>query len=152
MILPVQEFANAIVEADWRERVASAAIVNQVRNESVLGQGRFNPPCSSLELLQNAANKGQLEFEDTVAWNPELESRFRSLAEKKALKKLSPKGVLEFERLMALRRTLKNPRKGEEIMVEYEQRVLTSGLVRALADYVKFHERPANRSRQTSKT
>jgi hypothetical protein len=79
-------------------------------------------------------------------WTPESERRFIRMAEKKAVGELSFKAKVEFERLSEIRRRLKNPRTGQEIIAEYEQRMLTRDLVAALEKYVSFHK-SSNKSR-----
>jgi gamma-glutamylcysteine synthetase len=91
---------------------------------------------------QQKTNQNSSGVAELGEWSPKLEARFRRLAEDKALKTLSLKGKVEFEKLMQLRRQLKNPRTGEEILREYEQRKLTRDLVNALSQYVKFHQVP----------
>ena len=47
---------------------------------------------------------------------------------------------VELERLARLRRGMRNPRPGEELVQEYEQRELTRDLIKALDRYVRFHK------------
>ena len=98
------------------------------------------------EAVKSPSSQGQPTLEEITEWTPRLEAKFRRLAEDKSLRKLSLRGKIEFERLMALRRYLKNPRKGEEVILEYQQRMLTNELVKALTQYVHFHQAP-HRSR-----
>jgi len=80
-----------------------------------------------------------------VAWTPGHEERFLGLAGKEATASLAPVEQVELERLSRLRRGLRNPRRGEELVWEYEQRELTRDLITALSRYVTFHN-PAGRS------
>lgn len=86
------------------------------------------------------SNKDSFALSDPNEWDSKLEARFLRLVEKKALGHLSLNALIEFERLSEQRRRLKNPRTGEEIIAEYEQRMVTRNLVKALAQYVKFHK------------
>lgn len=73
-------------------------------------------------------------------WTHERERHFAVLAEKEALGKLTVVEKDEINRLSFLRRGLKNPRTGEELLWEFEQRKLTRNLVEALTQYVHFHQ------------
>lgn len=75
-----------------------------------------------------------------LEWTKAHEHRFALLAGKEAASELTPHEELELERLAALRRRLRNPRLGEELVWEYEQRELTHDLIRALDRYVSFHK------------
>ncbi len=83
-------------------------------------------------------NTGQLVFVSSE-WTRESEARFAKLARLKALGQLELSGKIEFEKLAVMRRSI-HPRSGEEIIAEYEQRVLTDELVTALQKYVEFHK------------
>ncbi len=87
------------------------------------------------------------DFISHQEWTPDLERRFQRMAEDKAVNRLNLSKKVEFEKLHALRRRLKYPRTGEEVIAEYKQRMLTRNLVQALAEYVEFHN-TANNSRQ----
>jgi hypothetical protein len=82
----------------------------------------------------------QREYSEPLTWTRQLEDKFYRLAQKDALHQLSLAGRIELERLVAYRRQLKNPRTGEEVVAEYEQRMLTRNLVVALSQYVKWHK------------
>lgn len=83
-----------------------------------------------------------------LAWTPEYEARFLELAGREATDELGAEETAELERLSQLRRGLKNPRRGEELLWEYEQRELTRELISALSRYVTFHK-PPSRSAST---
>ena len=72
-------------------------------------------------------------------WNSKLERRFLRLAEREAVGPLTPQERAELENLTALRFRLKVPRRGEEVMKEFQQRQLTNDLLLALQRYVQFH-------------
>lgn len=78
-------------------------------------------------------------------WTAAKEKRFLDLAGQEATDRLSPAEATELEGLAQLRRALKNPRRGEELVWEYEQRALTRDLISALSRYVMFHN-PAGHS------
>jgi hypothetical protein len=88
-------------------------------------------------------SQNQRELPEPMAWTRELEAKFQRLAQRHALGELSLGGKVEFETLSARRRHLKNPRTGEEVIAEYEQRAITRELVQALAKYVNWHRRYA---------
>jgi hypothetical protein len=75
-----------------------------------------------------------------VEWKPEHEQAFADLAGREALGLLSKPEAKELARLVGLRRGVKNPRSGDELVREYEQRELTRDLIKALDRYVKFHK------------
>jgi hypothetical protein len=78
-----------------------------------------------------------------LEWADDHEARFLHLAELEALNRLTSNERMELEVLNERRRALKNPRSGEELIWEYEQREVTSELVGALTRYVRFHK-PSN--------
>jgi hypothetical protein len=79
-----------------------------------------------------------------LEWTSKQEKRFLDLAGREATGLLSPGDLDELERLSQLRRGLKNPRRGEELLWEYEQRDLTRNLLSALSRYVTFHAAPSH--------
>jgi hypothetical protein len=91
--------------------------------------------------IPDQTTEGQKEFaipdED---WSAKHDHRFAVLAEREAFDQLSLDDKKELEHLAKLRRTLKNSRRGEELLWEYEQRKLTRGLVEAITRYVHFHQ------------
>ena len=81
-----------------------------------------------------------------LEWTPTHEKRFLELAGREATSELTPEETTELGRLSQLRRGLKNPRRGEELLWEYEQRHLTRDLISALNRYVIFHSPPSRTS------
>ena len=75
-----------------------------------------------------------------LEWTTEHERTFALLAGREALGTLSEGQRQELERLAQLRRGMKNPRLGQELVMEYEQRELTRNLIKALDRYVSFHK------------
>jgi len=75
-----------------------------------------------------------------LEWTGSDEQRFALLAGKEAIAELDVKEKSELEHLSALRRGIKHPRLGEELVWEYEQRELTRDLIKALNRYVSFHK------------
>ena len=73
-------------------------------------------------------------------WSSEREQRFAQLVEREAVAELTTEEELELEHLSILRRGTKNPRLGEELVWEYEQREVTRDLIKALDRYVSFHK------------
>jgi hypothetical protein len=73
-------------------------------------------------------------------WTAEANLRFKELARNEALRDLSVEEYKELEALTRLRRFEKYPRSAEEILWQRHQQQLTQGLVKALEDYVEFHE------------
>lgn len=127
---------------------AAAEVVCRVNPISFEVESIFDDPGRLEKLLESSSNsessRDSHDFSDMPDWTKQLEARFRRLAEDKAIKNLSFKGKIEFEKLMALRRQLKNPRTGEEVLTEYRQRMLTRNLVTALTQYVSFHKTAHN--------
>ena len=126
---------------------ASTAIVCRIEPGTleldVLSQFNSDPSQELLDkTFEETTGKSQPVAPEFQEWTPALEAKFRRLTEDKALKRLSLKAKVEFERLAAVRRRLHNPRSGEEVMAEYEQRMLTRNLVSALTQYVEFHNMP----------
>ncbi len=81
-----------------------------------------------------------------LSWRSEHEGRFLELAGREATDELTPGDTAELERLSHLRRGLRNPRRGEELLWEYEQRELTRELISALSRYVTFHNPPSHQA------
>lgn len=75
-------------------------------------------------------------------WNSEMQTSFHALAVKEALGNISPEEKSRLDELAATRRNLKNPRTGDEVLWEYQQRRLTNDLLNSLKRYVEFHEGP----------
>ena len=71
-------------------------------------------------------------------WTQKMERQFLRYAEREALGKLSPNERVELDRLSNLRFRLKTPRKGEEILMEFQQRQVMNDLLQALQRYVQF--------------
>ena len=146
--------------------------VSQVRATSLSSrlQGAYKPVVSQVELrvpervmasnpdpvaewtrlgTESDASVSKLRLpQPEVSWTPEHEERFLELAGREATDELAPEDAAELERLSQMRRGLKNPRRGEELLWEYEQRELTRELISALSRYVTFHK-PPSRSAST---
>ncbi len=73
-------------------------------------------------------------------WTKRMERRFEELSIGEAFSRLSDKEKKELEDLTKERRRLHHPRTAEEILFEYRQRKLTSNLVKAVQEYVQFHD------------
>lgn len=82
-----------------------------------------------------------------LEWTPAQEKKFLNLAAREAIDSLSSAETAELEKLAQIRRGLKNPRRGEELLWEYEQRELTRDLISALSRYVTFHNPQGRTSR-----
>jgi hypothetical protein len=81
-----------------------------------------------------------------LQWTPAHEKRFLELAGREATSRLTPEDSAELDGLSQKRRGLKNPRRGEELLWDYEQRQLTRDLISALSRYVTFHSPPGRPS------
>src|SRR5258706_4466257 len=68
-----------------------------------------------------------------LEWTSEHEKRFQDLAGHEATSELSTEEKAELERLTRQRRGLKNPRRGEELLWDYEQRQLAQDLIVAFS-------------------
>jgi hypothetical protein len=145
------QFLSSDSDKSLLQHCSSTAMVCKVESylpsiveSSAYSAGSFNVG----DLLKApSSNQSNVAKPDIEEWTSALESKFRRLAESKALNDLSLKGKIEFERLAALRRQLKNPRTGEDVLIEYEQRLLTRKLVNALTEYVTFHKSPHQKGR-----
>lgn len=91
------------------------------------------------ELDGVSSPRPNIELPD-LEWTAERERQFAGLAGREAMGVLSRKEKLELERLAGLRRGMKNPRAGQDLLLEYEQRKVTRDLIKALDRYVKFHK------------
>lgn len=89
---------------------------------------------------QSEASVSSLKFSLLdLEWTAAQEKKFLDLAGREATETLNPQDLAELDRLSQMRRGLKNPRRGEELLWEYEQRELTRDLISALSRYVTFH-------------
>jgi hypothetical protein len=77
-------------------------------------------------------------------WTKSLDREFLELAERAAFLNATEEEMKRFAQLQVLRRQLKHPRTGEEVIWEYKQRQLTRQLVSALKEYVHFHQESNN--------
>lgn len=73
-------------------------------------------------------------------WTKQMGKRFDELARLEAFGKITPPQLSELEMLASDRRNLQYPRTAEEILWEYNQRRLTTNMVKAVQEYAKFHE------------
>jgi hypothetical protein len=80
--------------------------------------------------------------EQEKEWTKAMEKRFEALSIGEAFSKLSGQEKKELEEMTKERRRLHHPRSAEEILFEYRQRKLTSNLVKAVQEYVTFHDVP----------
>lgn len=147
----MMQLVNHFVNTPIGESIAiksRASIVNVVSAYDPPQDQSTASPVSVLmsEPLGIKVNNPKFAFQLPPDWTPKLEKRFARLAEDKALGKLSIKEKIEFEKLCSLRRRLKNPRKGEEVIAEYNQRMFTRRLLNALKGYVDFHIKTTNPS------
>lgn len=75
-------------------------------------------------------------------WSKAMDRRFEELSIREALGNLSGAELDELENLTKERRRLHHPRTADEILFEYRQRKVTSDLVKAVQEYVDFHDLP----------
>ena len=136
------------IKTDGGQYVMSSS-VETAFDEIPVDLGVFSSFEQSQPVLASVKSSGtESQIIERTEWTPKLESKFTRLAERKALSQLSLPDSVEFERLVAFRRQLKNPRTGEEVIAEYEQRAITRNLVQVLTQYVTWHKRQAaNNSR-----
>ena len=78
--------------------------------------------------------------EPATEWNKAMDRRFEELSILEAISKISVDELAELEELTKDRRKLQHPRSAEEILFEFRQRQVTSNLLKALQEYVRFHE------------
>jgi hypothetical protein len=136
-----QDFVNADTKNNPLADIGSAAIVCHVDPNTFSSAFDSNASGEIQKVLEQPfRNPNQPVVSEIQEWTPSSEAKFRRLAEAKALNKLNLDGKVQFEKLMAIRRQFKNPRTGEEVLVEYQQRMLTRKLVTVLAEYVNFHK------------
>jgi len=77
---------------------------------------------------------------DDKEWSEAEQKRFEELAIADAVGELTKDEALELESLQASRRAHLQPRSGDEVLWEFEQRRLTSNLLETLRQYVEFYE------------
>jgi hypothetical protein len=141
---------------------------SSVRNKDVITAVEFvssnagdGPITTLFDLLNNSnqtsnvsaqnVNDSKIQYSAPQEWTAKLEQKFVKLARIKALGRLSLEQLADFERMSAFRRAAEHPRSGEEIVAEYQQRILTQELVTALTKYIEFHRHHSPHSqRKTS--
>lgn len=146
------DFETRHVRSSDHVRTVEASVATDVSMAEFSVLERIMVSDFSVELVPNGQSKAT-EINNGIVplveeWTHERERHFAVLAEKEALGKLTPAEKEEINRLSFLRRGLKNPRAGEELLWEYQQRKLTRNLVEALTQYVHFHQ-PARGSATT---
>jgi hypothetical protein len=88
--------------------------------------------------------------EPETEWSRKMDKRFEQLSIAEALGRISVAEQDEIENLTKERRRLHHPRTAEEILFEYQQRKVTSDLVKAVQKYVNFHDLP-HQARDTTR-
>lgn len=73
-------------------------------------------------------------------WSAESNLRFKELARKEAGGELSAEEWAELDWLSHLRRNSKFPLNADQILWQRKQKALTESLLKAIKDYVQFHE------------
>ena len=147
------DFETRHVRSSDHLRVIEAVVATNVSGADFPTLERITVSDFSAEIVSDSEQSKATEIQNGIVppieeWTREREQRFANLVEKEALAKLTSPEKAEIERLSLLRRGLKNPRTGEELLWEYEQRKLTRNLVEALTRYVHFHQ-PARGSTTT---
>jgi hypothetical protein len=115
-------------------KISLQAATNANRAETKVGISKSNSTSSGL-ILEPAVVEG---------WTAQKNLRFKELSRKEALEDLSIEELSELNSLTRLRRFKKFPRSADEILWQRRQQKLTRGLLRALQDYVEFHEAPSH--------
>jgi hypothetical protein len=154
MIVATPDIPQAVRPANHLTNKNTVAAVEMVRSREpqplVALTSLFNGPNFTTAIpVLDKTNKSRVEIPERREWTPVLEGKFTRLARMKALGRLGLEQQVEFEKLSAFRRGA-HPRSGEEIIAEFNQRVLTRELVQALTKYVEFHEHAQDRQRKTS--
>jgi hypothetical protein len=133
------------VRVNAAERTVDVAPAQDASGSDIRPLGRgvaSNPITEWLAVgpqLQATASDIKFRLPD-LQWTSAHEQKFAVLAGKEAVGELGVGERLELEHLSTLRRSTKNPRLGEEVVWEYEQRELTRDLIKALDRYVSFHK------------
>jgi hypothetical protein len=129
------------------ELIFASQVVKCANPQHVISSRDRSEFTEALDLRPNALNNlsiGEpqpLSFrEPEREWSSRMEKQFEKLAIAEALSTISPQDKLELEQLTAERRRLHHPRSAEEILFEYRQRQVTSNLVKAVEEYVRFHD------------
>jgi hypothetical protein len=105
-------------------------------------QGDFGPlqaPSADIE-----ASPATLVIPVVKEWDGIASRRFRELAEKEAFETAGEEELRELGELTRRRRHERAPRRGDEVMREYEQGQLVRDLLRSLQRYVDFENRKLN--------
>lgn len=137
------DFQRAHANAFSRRAEAVLAVDGSEVEFTPLGRGAASDPVTELQVVDEPTQITEARSEIVLPddrWTCEREQRFAKLAEREVLGTLKPGEKDELEHLSNTRRALKNPRDGEELLWEYEQRKLTRDLVEALNRYVSFHQ------------
>lgn len=134
---PDFEFSSVQTGDGW----VPQALVQMISDNRFLPSSDLTETDDLQALLETSSqvSENKKDVAEPQEWTKKLEEKFYRLAERKALRQVNMNERVEFEKLSALRRQLKNPRTGVEVLAEYEQRMLTRKLVESLTQYVEFH-------------
>lgn len=121
----IQRIRNVPFRSEWK---ATASENKSATSTPFLGES------SEFPLLKSRADKQR--------WTEAEQKRFQELAVEEAVGSLTAGEAQELEQLTILRRAFDKPRSGDEVLWEFEQRRLTSELLKTLRRYVEFYEGP----------
>lgn len=136
-------FASVSQDAATNSRVAiiDASAVSSAATMAIPSLMQTNMELT-VEAPTEISNNGYSEngYAELMRWNTAKNERFNQLALKESAEELSIEEWAELNSLSKLRRLAKFPRPSHEILWERKQRKYTNNLVRALTEYVEFHE------------
>lgn len=132
---PSASSPTQVVIEEMHEEIAS--------NRTHAGTGEGTPFTSLFMSGEDERSKITVPITDDT-WTKSLDREFLELAERAAFLNATEEEMKRFAHLQVLRRQLKHPRTGEEVIWEYKQRQLTRQLVSALKQYVHFHQESNN--------
>lgn len=134
--------AKAVLPALLVANIVEGSMADGPAPTVVVGHSSDAPTLRPEAADETEARPMRLYHEAATEWTKTMARRFRELARKEALGTLAPEESVELERLTRDRRNLEYPRPVEEVLWEVNQRQVTANLVRALKDYVEFHQAP----------
>ena len=119
------------------ERAAFILNPQFVQDSMPIQVGNLNGRAGDME----TGNVQAMSFnQPATEWTASLQKRFDELARLEAFEKITSPQAEELESLAQLRRNLEYPRSSEEVLWEYNQRRITSNLIKAIQEYAKFHD------------
>jgi hypothetical protein len=136
MHIPADTIVNSRVVFDH----ASCAQLPQDLAIAFDGNTNVSSVFTEHTVVEKSSFEMTVEAPTVVSWTGVEKARFGVLARGEALNELSIDQLIELETLTKLRRLQNYPQTADEILWQRRQEKITRSLVKALDQYVEFHQ------------